>query len=935
LRESAWAALIAALEAQGNVAEALRAYEEVRRLLRDELGTVPTRELTELHSRLLRANEDPVPRPVSSSPARSTPRPERSADLVERDDELSAIDAALERLRAGQGTIVLIEGPAGIGKTRLLEELRRRASGSEVLVLTSRAGLLEREFAFGVVRQLLEQVASPELLEGAAAPAGVVLGDSGTTEGTFPILNGLYRLVERLAGERLVVLCVDDLQWSDPASLRFVAYLARRVAAIPVLIAATVRTGEPEVDESLLADLAQEPVTTALTPRPLTVDATAKVLGARLDRKPDRVFSAACHEVTAGNPLLLGQLLGALAAESIAPDAQGAEAVRAVGPRAVARTVLLRLSRLPSPAGEVARAVAVLGEHPELPAVAALAGTDESTAARAVQGLTRAEILRADESMGFVHPLIRDAVYTELTAPERALQHEQAARLLADLGASPERVAAQLLLSPPRADGWVVTRLREAADQALRRGAPDAAMRLLERAQAEPPPPEQRAALAFELGGSAAYLRGPAGVEPLQRAYAGLSDLQERARAATRLSHLLLFVRSPTDGADLARQAAEELPGGLKDLQDGLRAVRLVAATFGAVDPSEFRALEDVRRGPRGTGPGARALTAMTALAVALTCGPSSEASALAREAFAGGLEQFEITAPVALGSAALALGDPAEGLEAINRYSEHARRQGEILGSIGADLWGGITHIWAGNLPAAMESLDRAHEGERLWGTKLDAVMAYSAAFTALGRLERGDPHAEVTETLHRIQAEDPRPDGARFWLASAGELALAEGRLSDAVLISEHLEPTRPAETHPVWAPWRSIRARAMAGLGEPEEARRLALEDLSLARRLGAPWVIGRALRILAPLEGPARLQVAREAVHALERTSARLELAKARATLAAALADEGRADEAQAQWTAAADLARACGAEGLARLAAEAASGRVAPASRSQG
>ena len=935
LRESAWAALIAALEAQGNVAAALQAYDEVRRLLRDELGAMPTRELAELHARLLRASDGPARSPVSGSPAVGSPRPARSDALVERDGELSAIDSALARVQTGEGAIVLIEGPAGIGKTRLLDELRRRASSQDVLVLTSRAGLLEREFAFGVVRQLLEEVARPELLDGPAAPARVVLGDAGTGEGTFPILNGLFRLVERLAGERPVVLCVDDLQWSDPASLRFIAYLARRLAAIPVLIAATIRTGEPGVDETLLGDLAQEPVATALAPRPLTVDATAEVLRTRLGRPPDRVFSTACHEVTAGNPLLLGQLLGALTTESIAPDADGAEAVRAVGPRAVARTVLLRLGRLPSPAAEVARAVAVLGEQPELPAVAALARTDEPAAARAVQGLTRAEILRGDESMGFVHPLIRDAVYTELTAPERALEHERAARLLADLGASPERVAAQLLLSPPRGDGWVVSRLREAAHQALRRGAPDAAMRLLERAQAEPPPPDQQAALAFELGGSAAYLRGPAGIEPLQRAYAGLSDPEERARAATRLSHLLLFVRSPTDGAALAGRAAEELPDGFDDLRDGLSAVRLVAATFGAVDPSEFRGLDDVRRGPRSTGPGGRALTAMTALAVALTCGPSSEASALAHEAFAGGLGQFEITAPVALGSAALALGEPAEGLEAIDRYSEHARRQGEILGSIGADLWGGITHIWAGNLPAAMESLERAHEGERLWGTKLDAVMAYSAAFTALARLERGDPHDEVTETLHRIQAEDPRPDGARFWMASAGELALAEGRLSDAVLISERLEPTRPAETHPVWAPWRSIRARALARLGELEEARRLALEDLALARRLGAPWVIGRALRILAELGGPDQLQVARGAVMELERASARLELAKARGALAQALANEQAADEARVQWTAAAELAGACGAEGLAALANEAASGRVTAVGRSQG
>jgi DNA-binding SARP family transcriptional activator/tetratricopeptide (TPR) repeat protein len=925
-RESAWAALIGALQERGNVAEALQAYDEVRRLLRDELGAVPGRELVALHARLLAGSDGASPGfpVVVEGPSGQARRPETAGELVERENELRAIEVTLDRLAGGEGGVVLFEGPAGIGKTRLLDQLRARAAGRGAMVVAARAGLLEREFGFGVVRQLLEAVAEPSLMEGPAAGARVVLSDGATSEGTFPILNGLYRLVEGLARAGPLVLCVDDLQWSDPASLRFMAYLARRIATLNVLIAATVRTGEPDADEQLLAELAQEPVTLALTPRPLTLEATRELVRRGLGDDPDGAFTAACHDVTAGNPLFLRQLVGALAAEEITPNPAAAETVQAIGPRAVARTVLVRLNRLPAPAVMVARAVAVLGEQPGLAAVAQLAGVDEPSAARAAKALARAEILRADETLGFVHPLVRDAVYGELTAPERALEHERAARLLAGLDAGPERVAAQLLLAPSRGDAWVVTRLREAAHLALRRGAPDAAMRLLERAQAEPPPAEQQAALAFELGGSAAYLRGPAGVEPLRRAYSGLTDPAERARAAIRLSHLLLFVRSPAEGVELAHRASEELPDGFDDFRDGLRTVRLVGAAFGAVDPAEFRALDDVRRGPRGTGPGARALTAMSALAVALTCGPAAEASALAREAFSAGLEAFEITAPIALGSTALALGEPTEGLEAIRAYAEHARRQGEILASIGAELWGGITHIWAGDLRAAMQALERAHEGERLWGTKLDAVMAYSAAFTALAQLERFDPTGEVAETLARVHAEDPRPDGARFWLASHAELALAEGRAADAVAISERLEPTRPAHTHPMWAPWRSLRARALATLGDVTEARRLALEDLELCRRVGSEWVIGRGLRILAEIDGPDREELAREAVRRLTGTSARLELAKAQMALGVALAARGSLDDARSHWAAAAELAQICGAAGLARVAAEAAS-----------
>src|SRR6201999_2409845 len=98
--------------------------------------------------------------------------------------------------------------------------------------------------------------------------------------------------------------------------------------------------------------------------------------------------------------------------------------------------------------------------------------------------------------------------------------------------------------------------------------------------------------------------RGPGGGEPLERAYSELTDPAARARAAVRLSHLLLFVRSPAEGVALAGRAAAELPDGAEfdDFRSGLRALRLVGASFCASDPTEFRALDDVRSGPRGAG---------------------------------------------------------------------------------------------------------------------------------------------------------------------------------------------------------------------------------------------------------------------------------------------------------------------------------------------
>ena len=130
-------------------------------LLREELGSSPGPALLALHAQLLR-DEPPAARPSSPSA-----KPKTSSSLVERDREVALLDTLLEEATEGEGRAVLIEGPPGIGKSRLLSEFRRRAAAEDALVLNARAGELEREFPFGVVRQLFESVVGrPERARG-------------------------------------------------------------------------------------------------------------------------------------------------------------------------------------------------------------------------------------------------------------------------------------------------------------------------------------------------------------------------------------------------------------------------------------------------------------------------------------------------------------------------------------------------------------------------------------------------------------------------------------------------------------------------------------------------------------------------------------------------------------------------------------------------
>ena len=412
----------------------------------------------------------------------------------------------------------------------------------------------------------------------------------------------------------------------------------------------------------------------------------------------------------------------------------------------------------------------MLGEQAGLPAIAALAETDEAQAAEAIEALVRAEILRPDEA--FVHPLVRDAVYLELPLARRGLEHARAARLLAGLGASPERIAAQLILTPPRADPWVVERLREAAAIAIERGAPDAALAHLERAQSEPPASELRSALALELGAAAEFVRGPAAAEALARAHAGLTDPVARATAAIMLARTLLFMEDPAEAMGVVDDALRELPAEYEDLHLALRAIRIVGVFFGVADPANLAELEAWRRGPRAQGPGAKTLTAITALAVAIQSGDAHEASALAAESLDGDeMPAFDRGVFTALPAAALAMAEPASAEREWQRIRELAGRRGSVLDAVGADLWGGLTSLWRGDLPWAIEQLERAMEGEVLFGHSGHRHMAYAPGVPLAGLARAGRPRAGLGGAAPRRRSQravgrrallDDQPRGA-----------------------------------------------------------------------------------------------------------------------------------------------------------------------------
>ncbi len=422
LREERWRLLTLALYRAHRQAAALAALRRAREVLADELGVDPGPALRSLEAEVLAQSPDldgPRPRAVNET-TRLVPRPRTPDGLVDRDREMAVLRARVAEVGEGEPGCLLIEGPAGIGKTRLLEEVRRLAAAADVAVRSARSSAPEQGFDFGVVRQLFD-----------SAVDDVVRRDD-----RFAVLRGLCEVTSNLAETAPFVLCVDDIQWSDEASLQFLTYLVKRLEGLPVLVVLAMRTGETHQADDLLAELAGNQLVSVLNPAPLTQQGTAELVTDRLGRGAD-AFVATCHRMTSGNPLLLRQLLRALADQGVPPDTAHVDTVRAVGSRAITSLVTLRLRRMPATVTTVARAVAVLGPMADLVTVADLAQHSEVDVAAALDVLARSEILLDGQPLEFVNPLVRDAIHADIPAGERALLHERMSRQLKSSSSRP------------------------------------------------------------------------------------------------------------------------------------------------------------------------------------------------------------------------------------------------------------------------------------------------------------------------------------------------------------------------------------------------------------------------------------------------------------------------------------------------------------------
>jgi len=455
-------------------AAALRQYQECQRILEEELGVPPLAETTQLYQAILNHQPPPPPKQVTPAdpatppetlpallaPAASSPAAALPAEpLIGRGRQWQALEGAYSTIAAGgAGHLVVIEGEAGVGKTRLaqsfLAHLRRIGAGTAAAVCYSG----EESLAFAPVEQLLrqalEQPALRERLRSVDAAwlretqrllpelhTLVQIGqqhpslDAPGSQAHF--LEGVMRTLARLLhGAQPGAILLDDVQAADGATLDLLAYLVRRLHMLPLLVIVTWSVVDVPPNHRLrqmAAEAARRQAATILTLPPFDAAAIAEMVDARRSAgalppdAPAEQLAQRLYAETQGLPLFVAEYLDLLATGSLDPCAAEWPA-----PQGVRQFLHTRMAALSETAQQIVSTAAVIGRSFDLETVIAASGRSEDESIGALEELLSRRLIleQSGSSFDFAHAQLRSLVYEETSQVRRRLLHRRVADAL-------------------------------------------------------------------------------------------------------------------------------------------------------------------------------------------------------------------------------------------------------------------------------------------------------------------------------------------------------------------------------------------------------------------------------------------------------------------------------------------------------------------------
>jgi DNA-binding SARP family transcriptional activator len=943
LREASHRALMRRLAAAGERAQAMAAYRRCRDVLAAELGIPPSAETRALLEEL-RAGAPPppsAPRPAAATAPAPPPAAARipagvpaAPPLRGRSAELEALTERLRAARDGAGGVVAIAGEAGIGKSRLARELLAQAASGGARTASGAAVDLEAGPPFGAwseaLRELVRACPAPPGETGWPADLALLCPAVESSWGRaaaavaapdlerLRVFEAVVEAIAWCARDGPVVVLLDDLHRADPATLALLGHVGRRVHEIPALLVLTRRPAAAgaDLDRALDALRGREGALVEVELGPLEGDAVAAVVA---DAAPGLDGEEAARAVSAadGNPLLAREGARAAAA-GLAPEE---------GLRALVRGALAGLS---GPGRELVAVAAAAGRPLQPGETVELVGADAADEARAIasSGL----LAWADEGhVGFGHDLVRRACYAELAAPWRAWAHGRLAEILAGRGAPvPAELARHLLLAGRARQA--VPHLAAAAAEARRVGALDEAARFLNEGIELSGGSRDGAELWLELADVHAWRGDRAEMDAAFARARGLleeaGDAGALAAAWTARGHWLrTSVCYPRESLDAYRTALDLLDGRVDEAPE-LELLALAGSAWAeamAGDPARAEALIAQLEGHPEVGrdPGLAAELALDRATALIRAGRMAEAEELGARAAAlaeaTGRSDLAVVAWSNIASAAAARGDFARCLELVERAQCEELAGPVLAGHVLAARAHALSRL--GRHAEAIEAARRqAAMAARFGGAVVEATAAFDLGCVLLRAGEPAGAAGRLGAALEGPDGQFSRPLARLLRaeaLVGAGDVDAAAAELSRFPF-----EPVGPGDL-PETLVGRLAHAQALVELarGEPERAlRRLDEAEAAWRRRL--------AVAPEGDVFAAALTDLGRPPVAGLVEPA--LELGKALAERAGALAALGRPIEAAAAADEARALADATGWEGYrARLEGSAAAVTTPP------
>ncbi|MFJ8210224.1 LuxR C-terminal-related transcriptional regulator [Streptomyces sp. NPDC096033] len=828
--------------------------------------------------------------------------------------ELEALLRHAAEARSGQARAVLVRGPAGIGRTRLLNLARQRLT-AEGYAVRCAGGPPDGPARFPAAHALLPPPPGPP-----APTAG-----PGDLRDDRHVLH--RRALDLLAAGPLA-LVVDDAQWCDEASLRCADFILRHAAARPLLLVLAQRTDAPGPGTPVLAEILARGRCALLEPAPLTEAAIARLVTRTCGGPADQGFVRRCAELTGGNPLLVDRLITALRTLGIRPGADAVPLLGELHQGVLTARVPELLAAGPRRARQVATALAVLGRGaPDL--LAALCGLDVRAVECALKGLRRIGAVPPG-SPPRIREGVRGAVLATLPAPELRDLRIRAARVLSDAGRPAPEVAEQLAPLGRIDEPWMFAVLRDAAAEAPTRATVRAAGRWLRGEAGRALTDSERGGLHVELARAASRtVVTPAhALWHLRQALALTPDPRGQAPVAVQYAMMALGTRRAAEGLRLLERVLDGLtdaphtgdgPAG-RDLRTTVESALLATAVNDRTALPAARARAAALPVPAGHGPADRRLLAALSAFAALDGGSAERAAALARQALRAD-EPGTAGWGVFCSSAVLALADCVdEALAALDRVVSPAQENLPLWPRRAALAGRSLVLYGIGDVTAAARDARAATEVTGPAGAPPLAHLALSSVLLSRGEAARAG--AVLDELARTARHLDRSVWEWHLYLYTSGRVRREHGDLEGALELWRRCGRSQEEAgiANPVLAPWWLPTATTLGRLGRGAEAAGIVDAALERTRNWGTPRALGLGLVAAASVVGGrARTRLLAEAVETLAGSPARLELARAEYQLGRELLALGDARAARGHLRQTIELATRCGAHALTALA----------------